>query len=706
MNEIGILENFFKNNKQKKYSLKEIEHFFGKEIESTKLNSLLKKLEEKGKVYYIDDKYMFFPEHSNFFIGTLKVNKKGIYYIVSNNKTIYINSSKLNGAINEDLVLVSLIDNGKDCGIIKNIITKGKRNEVFEVTNYEDNINLKCLGPCKDLKVYLDKNLLKNYANGDRLSIDLDYNDKNYTGKIKSYIGNKDDPDSDIMLIAAKKEVYLNFNKDSLKQLENIPVSVSEKDILGRVDLRKKITFTIDGATAKDFDDAISIEKLSNGNFLLGKHITDLPSIIPLGSPLFWEAIERGTSFYLGPYVFPQFPHKISNGIGSLNPHVDRLTKSIFMEYTPEGKLISTQILPFTIIHSSCRMTYDQVNNVFLNTNTDEKYYPFINQLNDLNKMSHFFSKDRIARGKISFADTEVEIIENKNNNLVANGTRTRGDSEIIIENMALNHNEVLGTYCYNNNIPFIYRNHDKPNSEKLEQICLKLQELGYKFNIKNSINNAYSLNSLLNKFKKYKEYEFISELLVQAMSRAYNSTNNIGHFGLGIKENYGEAYAQASSPIRRGSDLINQYLIDYYIGGKTDMNIDIILENLEEFANHFSKRERTADELERDIDNYLLAKIMESKIGENISGIVLYMGKDSIIVKAENGARGKINIKENKHYKFDYNNLILFVDNEPVKVGDEVVLRIKDVNKDERKIKFDIIEKIEENKSLVRTRN
>ncbi len=351
-----------------------------------------------------------------------------------------------------------------------------------------------------------------------------------------------------------------------MAEVEKLPSEVKEEEMVGRRDLRDKTIFTIDGADTKDIDDAISLDMLENGNYSLGVHIADVSYYVKEGSEIYQEAMERGTSVYLADRVIPMLPHKLSNGICSLNEGVDRLAMSCVMEIDSKGNVVSYDIFE-SVIRSRKKMTYTDVNKIIEENIIPEGYEPFADTLIKMEELAQILRKHKVERGYIDFGIDESKIIVDETGKAIDIKLRNRGKGENLIEDFMIAANETVATCIYFMELPFIYRVHGEPNEEKINSFLTFVSSLGYTLSGKIKDMHPKTMQSILNQLKDKKEFHILSSLLLRSMQKAVYDTDNIGHFGLAS-----ERYTHFTSPIRRFPDttvhrLLRKYLFKAQIG-------------------------------------------------------------------------------------------------------------------------------------------
>ena len=664
--------------------------------ENEKLNESLKNL-ELNKVLYVNDynEYQLFDKCQNINVGIVKVNKKGKIFVSTKKESIYIDENDLNGAIKGDIVLVKKKEVNKDNsskGKIKRIIERGKNQIIFD---YIDKKFVPYNWPCK-----MDINVLEtpNLVDGTRVIIDISLEKTNnkYNGQIVSILGHKDDPEIDVKTIISNNGIIIDFKEETINEANKINSYVTDNEIQNRIkngglDLRNEIIFTIDGDNTKDIDDAVSIKKKENGNYILGVHIADVSYYVKENSNLDIEARMRSTSIYPYNYVIPMLPHKLSNGICSLNPNVDRLALSCIMEIDLEGNIIDYKIVD-TIINSKMKMSYKKINDIFDSNIMYEEYKPYINDLKTMLELSEILNKRKIKRGYINFGDNDIEFDDQKGTPISIN-KRVRGKAEKMIENFMLAANETTSSFYYFLGMPGIYRNHPCPDIDSIKSI---LDLIGIHIHISNNSNTSKSLQNIINKIKCYDSSDIYRELLLQSMKRAYYSPQNIGHFGLAL-----ENYTHFTSPIRRYPDLETHRVIRKIRDNILNIDTKKLYKTLTDICINSSYKERLADKVEKEVNQYKMAEYMENHINETFTCYIYYISSHGISLKTENGIIGKINTNtiESLGFKYNDNNrtYINKQDNTILYIGDKISTTLKYANKEQNKIEFDYNNKIKD---------
>ena len=682
---IGNLQDLFASKKNSKFTIEEIKNIFNLHTEDAIENLIddIKSLEEEGIILELNGKYTSFPKKGNYLLQRIKVDETGYFYLNNVKYTIYYDV--LNGALNNDLCVLT-IDKNQKMARVKKIIKRGKDLVICEIKNGQP--VLYGMNSPYNIKVYDPQ--IKKLPEGTRIMVKLrnELKNSNLLGDFVEVLGHKDDKDIDLKSIALSKHFSLEFSEKVEKELEEIPDKVTEEDIIDRLDLRDELIYTIDCDNTKDMDDAVSIKINEKGNYVVGVHIADVAHYIKTGTVLFEEAYDRATSVYMVDSVIPMIPKKLSNGICSLNPNVDRLTKSCIMEFDKDYKIVQS------VINSKKKMKYSDVNRILENNDIIETYEPFVTNLKLLNKFNNILNYKKQQRGYISFCSDELNIKVDENGFPIEFNLNEQRAAEGIIENLMILANETVAThYSW---LPFIYRIHDLPNNDKLKEILDFLRILGIKIQYIKNFSDPKTVQMLLNQLSKLDEYPIISRHILRGMKKACYDIDNIGHFGLAL-----EHYTHFTSPIRRLPDLLVHMLIDKYEDYQT-FNISEIKELEEELKDaciHASFKERQAEAAEREADEMKMAEYMEKHIGDYFNGKIINICSSGITIETKNHIVGHARFSDikNDFYKFDADRFIMVgkKTNDIYRIGDRIRAKVKAASKELRTIDFEIKEKI-----------
>lgn len=675
--------------KKKELTLEHLSEILNTPIEE--LDIILEKLMKERKIF-LNSKNRYCLLRPEYVIDTLKSKTKGIKYINDGRENIVIQKDDLHTALKYDTVVVDRTY--KNYGKVIGILKRQNKKLVCEVKEKDNKLYLVPFNENCELSISCNKNLLKDFIIGDRVYVELDDHhlddDNTVIANKITKIGHFNDKFNDEIAIAITKDFDIDFSEEALEEVKNIPTEVTENDIKNRLDLRSDIIFTIDSIHTKDMDDAISIKKLYNGNYLLGVHIADVAHYIKPGSALFKDALKRGTSVYLGDVVIPMIPSELSNGICSLNEGVDRLTKTCYIELNPKGKIVNHKIVD-SVINSKKKMTYEELNEIFKNkTIEDPTYLPFLPTLELARELSNILTNKKNKRGNLDFESSDINI-KKENDKPVEFEVRNNEEAQKIIENFMIIANEVVASHFYWRDLPFIYRIHNNPDEIKLENTIDLIENLGYKLV---RIQNAYgqkALQNILNDFKDTKEFSIISNLILRNMSKAKYSPHNDGHFALAL-----DNYCHFTSPIRRFPDLMVHILINKYVHNKTGIKyVDKLETELQEICEHSSYKERQANDAEKDYIKLKMAEYMAEHINEEFEGILLDIDKDQVFIKLDNNIKGILDENNimNSAFEIDQQNreLKCKYSKQKIKLGTNLILKVTKVDIPQKEIYFEI---------------
>ena len=662
----------------------------------SRLNNVLCELEKDGVVYKTKkNKYILFKNCPSLKAGILSLNKKGFgFLIVKDGEDIYIDKDNINGAVNDDRVLVEIINNhGKTEGRVLRVLNRDLSNLIGEIYFVDNKPFVKLEDKNKKLDIKLDSKSTNGLVEGTKVivSITKEMSKNKYMARVTTVIGHKDDPGVDIKLVAYKYNIYEEFSKKAMEQTDAIPSIVGDSELKGRTDLTNEVIFTIDGDDTKDIDDAISY-KFENGLHVLGVHIADVSYYVTENSYLDKDALSRGTSSYLADSVIPMLPHKLSNGICSLNEGVVRLTQSCVMKINNEGNVVDYDIFP-SFIKSRKKMTYKKVNDIIMRNVVDSSYEEFSDVLKQMNELAHILRRNKVKRGYIDFDLDEAKIIVDEDKNVVGIEKRVREDAERMIEDFMIAANETVATHIYNMDLPFIYRVHDIPNADKIDKFLKLVSLLGYKVNGKVKDLTPVSMQKLLNQLKDVPQYKILSSMLLRSMRKAVYQKDNIGHFGLGSK-----CYTHFTSPIRRYPDLeVHRLLRKYLYENKIDNEtIDYYNANLDYIAGQASEREQASVDAEREVDDMKMAEYMEKHIGEEYDGVISGVESFGLFVELDNLIEGLVHVNSLKGDYYNYVEELLCLIGQNTKkrytLGDKVRVKVVGASKEARTIDFELV--------------
>ena len=670
--------------------------------ELKKLLDDLRILEEGYTVYRSNkDKYMLF-ENSHLLKGRLSVNKKGFGFVIvdGRDEDIYIDAKNMNGALNNDLVVVEELkgQNGKKTeGRVVKVLKKENNLIVGEYKIIDGNPHFIPDDKKLRMEIILDNKDLDDLVDGHKIQVSIvkEMGKYKYLGEVVKIIGHKNDPGVDILSIIYDHGINDVFTDEVMEEVNALPSEVLDSDRKGRKDLTDMTIFTIDGDDTKDIDDAISISKKGE-NYILGVHIADVSYYVKEGTALYKEAYSRGTSVYLVDRVVPMLPHKLSNGICSLNPNVDRLAISCIMEITPNGKIVSHDIFE-SIIRSRIQMTYKKVNKILNDEETPEGYEPFKDDLKLMWELAKILRKEKLARGYLDFDVDEPKILVDENCKPYDVVLRERGKGENMIEDFMIAANETVAEHVFYMGLPFVYRVHEVPDNEKVEEFLNSISMLGY--HVVGDRNFVYpkSMKKILDQLRDKEGFEILSTLLLRCMKKAVYKPENLGHYGLASK-----CYTHFTSPIRRFPDTtVHNLLRKYIFNEPNDKELNRLIEyweeNLPALCDHASEKERDSIDCERDVESMKMAEYMEGHIGEEYDGTISSVMNFGLFVQLDNMIEGLVHISEIKgdYYTFDETTHTLRGEKKGkmYKLGQKVRVVVTNASKENSTIDFNLVE-------------
>lgn len=503
----------------------------------------------------------------------------------------------------------------------------------------------------------IPKNRTLDARSGDRVAVKVMFRGDgrlSAQGAITQIFGRNGTMEASIAAILHENGITVPFPDEALRQADACGDTVDPAEAARRMDLREKLIFTIDGDDARDFDDAVSLEPMENGHMLLGVHIADVSHYVTPGSPLDDEAYRRGTSVYYPGHVVPMLPVALSNGICSLNPDVDRLAFSAFLEVDKDGRCHKSQFAK-TVIRSKARMTYRKMNEIFDGNEERRAEYAFLTETADrMHALSQAMRRRRMERGALDLDLPEAEILTDESGEPVEVSFRARGDAEKMIEEFMLAANEAVAAYMTHRNNPTVYRVHESPDPEKLRVFAQFARPFGYRVDASKP-NDTAQLQAVLDGAKDDPRQRALPTLLLRSLARARYDAECLGHYGLQAKE-----YLHFTSPIRRYPDLVVHRMLFKAISGQQYTKSDWVF--CEEAASQSTTREFAADTAERDIDKLYLAAYMEQFIGQDFDGEVSGVTSFGLFVSLKNAVEGLIRAEDlpGDEYEFDDQKMML----------------------------------------------
>ncbi|KAF0151276.1 MAG: ribonuclease R [Ignavibacteria bacterium] len=663
------------------HSYAELKHFLFKLTEEDFL-------ERQGK------RYQLLRADSDKLLGTLQIVSSGDFGFVSlkekNVKDIFIPGKSLSTALDGDLVEVELVEakRGKNVeGKIVNVIERGRKEIIGVLKKNKSAFFLAADDDKIHHEIYINGDNLNGAKLGDKIAVaNIIWKNKSLKpeGKVKEVLGKAGSYDAEIASIAREFNIAYKFPKSVLNEAEKISDVIPPAEIKKRTDLRSKTIITIDPEDAKDFDDAVSVDILDNGNYLVGIHIADVSYYVQPGTSLYKEALERGTSVYLVGKVIPMLPEKLSNRICSLVPNEDRLTYSVFVELTKLSKIVNYRIEK-SVINSKRRFSYEEVQKI-IETGSGEFSY----EITLLNKISKSLRAKRMKKGSINFFSPEVVFKLDDNGVPVEIKIKEVRESHNLIEELMLLANQIVAQHVQPKqnkiDVPFVYRVHDLPDKEKITEFARFVRTLGYHFD-PNAGNKSKQFQALLEEVKGSEEEAVVNEIAIRSMAKAIYSTNNIGHYGLGFRY-----YTHFTSPIRRFPDLAVHLIIHNFIAKGSEKNLS--LEELEEICNNASAKERSAVSAERQSVKLKHLEYLKDKVGQVFHAVISGIMHFGIFVELSSTlAEGLIKLRdlEDDYYSLDEKNYCIVGrrTKKRYRLGDKVNVQLIRVDEEKREVDF-----------------
>lgn len=666
-------------------------------------NEFLEELQNDGYIVITKKGRVMAPSAMGYFVGKFISHRKGFGFVESDEEFVqdlFIGPEDINGALNGDRVMAEIIKPAEDGKRAEGAIVKViKRENDTIIGLYQANKNFGFVVP-DDKKfnqdVYIPNRFSSGAKNNDKVVCKITVwpvEDRKPEGKIIEVIGQKGDRFVEIDSIVRAHGLPEEFPEKVISEANRVSEPIPQEEIDRRLDLRDLKTFTIDGEDAKDLDDAVSIEVLDNGNYKLGVHIADVSHYVGEHSKLDKEAIKRATSVYLVDKVIPMLPKQLSNGVCSLNPFEDKLTLSVFMEINADGKVIKYDIAE-SIINSKARMTYTEVSDIL--ENDDEKlkktFSNLVEEFKNAEKLARILMTKRARRGSIDFDFPESKIILNSEGEVVDIKSYERRISNKMIEEFMLVTNETVAEHFFWLAVPFVYRIHEIPAIEKMENLNKFIATFGY--SLKGDLEQIHpkEIQRILGLIKGKPEEQAISTIMLRSMRQARYAPHCVGHFGLAA-----QYYSHFTSPIRRYPDLQIHRIIKEQLNGKlTPKRIDQLSNIVEYASNQSSEREREAELAERDVHDYYKSVYMESKVGEEFDGIVSSVTSFGMFVELDNTVEGLIRMVDMNDDFYNYSEESYSLIGERTKkvfrIGDQVRIKVSKVNVDFREIDFELV--------------
>ena len=662
---------------------------------------ILKDLEKEGLIIKSTNERYAKIDTDFLVVGKLQGHERGFGFVMPEereNPDVYISAESMNGAMHGDKVVANVTKRSQEGkrqeGEIIRIL---ERKNQFIVGTYEDNKNFGFLLPDNQKifqDIFIPKGRTNGAKNGQKVVVEVTQwpeKRRNPEGKVSEILGYPNETGTDVLSIIRQFDLPEEFPENVSRFAQNIEDKISKDEVKDRKDLRNLKTFTIDGSDAKDLDDAISIEKLENGNYSLGVHIADVSHYVRESSPLDKEAYRRGNSVYLVDRVIPMLPKELSNGICSLNPNVDRLCLSVIMQINNSGKVVSHEIVE-TVINSDMRLVYEDVSDYIENKDKEsiEKLEGILEELDLMEELMHKLKDQREERGSIDFNFPETQIILDERGKPIDIKKADRRIANRMIEEFMLVTNETVAEQFFWAEVPFLYRIHEEPSEEKMANFSKFIYNLGYK--LKGKEIHPKDLQILTEEIEGKKEELVISTMMLRSLKKAKYSMAQDIHFGLAATY-----YSHFTAPIRRYPDLVIHRIIkDFIKGNMSSHKQNLLKDNLPEIAEHTSMTERTAEEAEREVQDLKMTQYMSERIGEEYEGIISSLTNFGMFVQLENTIEGLVPFSQmiDDYYQFDEENLKIVGERtkKVYNLGDKVKIEVVGADIARRNIDFQLI--------------
>ncbi len=667
------------------------------------LRSKLKELAKGGKLVKLRGSKFALPEKLGLVVGKLCVYREGYGFVdpLEGGKGVFVPGRSMAGAMNGDIVAVEIVKEGRDGrreGKIVSVIERAVKKVVGRVEKSKGH----CFVVPEDKRIRYDIILThadcKKVEDGDYVVVEIVSYPSETRGPVGKVIENlgKSGPKFDIELIIRKYDLPTEFPPEVLEEAEKIPDEVRPEDIEGRVDLRDQLCFTIDGENARDFDDAVAIEELPNGHYKLYVHIADVSHYVKPGSALDKEAYRRGTSVYFPDRCIPMLPERLSNGICSLNPNVDRLTFTCEMEINKKGIVVDYKIYE-SVIHSKARLTYTIAQKIIDgDEEAVEKFPHVVDSLKKMYQLAQILYKKRYKRGSLDFDLPEPVVVLNAEGEPIDIYKAERLWSHRIIEEFMIAANETVAEFMFWTDYPSVYRVHESPDRDKLQEFLNFVRSLGLRVpSVKNDIQPKI-LQRILEQVEGRPEEKLVNYLMLRTMARAKYSPDNIGHFGLASTY-----YTHFTSPIRRYADLTLHRLVKMAQKGlfKPD-SIPAWEEKLEVICKHITERSVLADEAERDVVELKKLQFASNHVGEVFEAVITGVSEQGLYVETiEQVIPGFVHVSslKNDYYICVPKQYCLVGEKTGTvfRIGDRVLVKLLSVDIENRKAEFEIVRKL-----------
>ena len=663
----------------------------------------LRELEKQGDIFEFTKHKYASSASLGLVKGKVSYSNRNYSFVLNEEGDIFVQRKNLLNCFDGDIVLVKILS-----GEVGNKKREGKVLKILQRSN--DVIvgtfsRIKRYGYVLPDKKKLDKDIFIDVANingakdGDKVVVEIiNFKSGNPEGKIVEVIGSPDEVGTDIKCILKQHKVIDTFPAGAMQEAKNIKQEINKNDYKSRRDLTDMFLFTIDGADAKDLDDAVSLTKDNKGNYVLGVHIADVGEYVRYNSKLDESAFERGTSIYFLNQVIPMLPKELSNGICSLNPNVDRLALSVIMTIdSSTGDVLSSEVCE-SVIRSKYRLNYDETLEIIEgNKETQQRLKEVTPVLLEMYELSQLLDKRRSNLGSLDFDLPESKVIVDENNKPIRIEKRSTTKSTKIIETFMVAANEVIAKKFEDAKIPFVYRVHEKPDSEKMASFFNFISSLGVKFNLDKKDIMPIDLQKILKSVADLPISTVVNMIMLRSLKKAKYMEKCLGHFGLALTY-----YCHFTSPIRRYPDLcIHRIIKEFLHNNKTFITSAKMIDFVQKASMKSSEMEKNAEDVERAVTDYKKCEYMSQFIGQKFDGIINGVTQRGFFVELENTCEGFVSVSNLKDdfYDYDERTLTLVGKNNLYRIGERVQVEVADCILSERKINFNLVKKLNSGK-------
>lgn len=695
----SLIKQNFISGEWKKISLKKINSLLEakRPFEQKAVLKILNALENDGEIIFLDGFYTA-VEHANLIKGVLRGNERGFAFLVPENEEndYFIPNRNLNGALHQDIVLARKVEysakGSNDEAEVVRILKRGV--SILSGTFFVDRGRFVVRPDDKNFfeDVYIERGKEKGARTGDKVLVKIVGYFKGYSpdGEVTEVLGKRYELFAEENSIIKGSGFEEGFNKKVMSEVSKIPQEVADNQLIGRLNLTDRLIITIDGEDSRDFDDAVEVEILENGNYRLGVHIADVSEYVKQGTALDDEAFNRSTSVYFPDRVLPMLPRELSNGICSLNEGVIRLTLSCIMEIDKSGEVVDRRIVK-SAIKSKRRMTYNQVEGII---NGDEEllksFADVSPMLLKMAELQSVLTARRDERGSIDLDVKEAHIVYKDGQ--IEVGQREAKRAYKIIEEFMVLANECVAEFAFYQELPILYRTHEKPTVEKATTFIEFLKILGVNVRWRAESVRPSDFSSVLERIKDKPYYSLVNKVMLRSMQKASYYPENLGHFGLSSN-----CYCHFTSPIRRYPDLIVHRVIKYALDGEISAINDLYGDFIYNSATQTSEKEKKADEVERAVDDLYKAKYMEQFIGQEFDAVISGVTSFGVFCELENTVEGftPLECLPRANYVFDKNTFSLSSPKHTFKLGERVRIGVMGVDLSARRTEFIILYKL-----------